>query len=40
MKPRRIDRLLIVCLVINLILAFWWLSERFAFHKHMMTTVF
>jgi hypothetical protein len=37
MEPRRIDRLLMVCLVVNLILAFWWLSERFTFHQHLIS---
>jgi hypothetical protein len=40
MKLRRIDRLLMVCLVVNLILAFWWLSERFAFQQHLITKGF
>jgi hypothetical protein len=40
MKPRLIDRLFIIGLVLNLILAFWWLSVRFAFHEHMPVRIF
>lgn len=40
MKPRLFDRIFIIGLVLNLILAFWWLSVRFASHQLMSTRIF
>ena len=40
MKPRLIDRLLTICLCLDLALAFWCLSLRYAYHETMFATVF
>jgi hypothetical protein len=40
MKPRLIDRLLVIILCLDLVLAFWCLSLTYAYHNHMFATVF
>jgi hypothetical protein len=36
MKPRLIDRLLTICLCLDLVLAFWCLSLSYAYHAQML----
>jgi hypothetical protein len=40
MKPRLIDRLIVIFWSLDLILAFWCLSLTYAYHNHMFATVF
>ncbi len=40
MKPKPTDRLLMICLVLVLILAFWCLSRSYAYHHSLLTAVF
>ncbi len=40
MKPSPIDRLLTICLCFDLVLAFWCLSLKFAYHDTMLAVVF
>ncbi len=40
MKPRLIDRLLVIFLCLDLVLAFWCLSLTYAYHNYMFATVF
>ncbi|MGQ9687389.1 MAG: hypothetical protein ACUVXF_01165 [Desulfobaccales bacterium] len=36
MKPRLIDRLLTLCLVLDLILGLWYLNHTFSFQYHLI----
>ena len=39
MKPKFIDRLLTICLCLDLVLVFWCLSLRYAYHHCMFAVV-
>jgi hypothetical protein len=38
-KPRLIDRLLMICLCLDLALAFWCLSISFDYQDHILTVI-
>jgi hypothetical protein len=38
-KPRPIDRLLMICLLVNLILVFWCLYFNFDYQNHVLIGV-
>jgi hypothetical protein len=38
-KPRLIDRLLTICLCLDLVLGFWCLTLSFAYHNVMLAGV-
>jgi|WetSurMetagenome_2_1015567.scaffolds.fasta_scaffold207170_2 hypothetical protein len=40
MKPSPIDRLLTICIGLDLVLAFWCLSLSYAYHDAMLATMF
>jgi len=40
MKPGLIDRLVTICFCLDLVLAFWCVSLRYAYHEHMLATMF
>ena len=40
MKPKLIDRLIMICICFDLVMGFWYISQNFPAHSQMIAAVF